>query len=261
MAIPFPGMDPYFEDHQIWTGVHARLIVYLGDHLQSQLRPRYVAAVEERVYLEGPERDVIPDIWVRQNRPGAPMVATALVEADAPLLVQIPELEIHEAYLNILDRQSGMRVVTVIEALSPSNKYAGPGHKLYRAKQREVLESTSHLVEVDLLRTGPHVLAVPEWLARGKGPYVYLVGVNRAEGLRGRFELYPRGLRQRLPRVRVPLAGGDPDAVLDLQAVLERTYAEGAYGDRIDYSRPCQPPLSPEDQAWAEERGRAARTS
>jgi hypothetical protein len=58
--------------------------------------------VEERVYLEGPERDVIPDVWVRQNRPGAPMVATAPVEADAPLLVQIPELEIHEAYLNIL---------------------------------------------------------------------------------------------------------------------------------------------------------------
>lgn len=254
-------MDPYLEDPQIWPGVHARLIVYLGDHLQTQLRPRYVAAVEERVYLEGPEREIIPDVWMRRNLPGASSGGTALVEADAPLVVQIPQLEIHEAYVNILDRQSGMRVVTVIEVVSPANKYAGPGHNLYRAKQREILESTSHLVEIDLLRLGPHVLAVPEALARGKGPYDYLVSVNRSQELRDLFELYPRGLRHRLPRVRIPLAGGDPDAVLDLQVVLERVHAEGAYGDRIDYSRPCQPPLSTEDQSWANERAQAAKAS
>lgn len=262
MAMLFPGMDPYLEDHQIWAGVHASFIVYLRDHIQPQVRPRYIATVEERVYVEGPEREVIPDVWLRRNRPeaGGPEPAgravssakAAISEADAPVLVQVPEIEVHEAYVSILDHRSGGQVVTVIEVLSPTNKYPGPGHASYRTKQKEVLSSTSHLVEVDLLRAGPHVLAVPEWLARKEGPYDYLVSVNRAGGLRDLFELYPRRLAERLPRVRIPLAAEDPDAVLDLQAVLERTYEEGAYRDRIDYSRPCRPALSPADQAWAD---------
>src|ERR1700678_1548030 len=53
----FPGMDPYLEDPQLWTGVHTSLIVYIRDFLQPLLRPRYVAAIEERVYLEGPEHE------------------------------------------------------------------------------------------------------------------------------------------------------------------------------------------------------------
>ena len=48
-------------------------------------------------------------------------------------------------------------------------------------------QSTAHLVEIDLLRTGPHVVAVPEWAARAHGPYDYLVCVNQAVGLRDRF--------------------------------------------------------------------------
>jgi hypothetical protein len=50
----FPGMDPYLEHPSLWPGVHARLIVYLGDLIQSQVKPRYVAAVEQRVFIEGP---------------------------------------------------------------------------------------------------------------------------------------------------------------------------------------------------------------
>jgi hypothetical protein len=258
MATLLPGMDPYLEDHQIWTGVHASFIVYVRNHLQPQLRPRYVAAVEERVYVEGPDREIAPDVWLRQRRSGAQGEVAVLGEADAPVMVQVPELEVHEAYVTILDRDSGQRVVTVIEVLSPSNKYGGPGHVSYREKQRQVLSSDTHLVEIDLLRAGPHVLAVPEWLARGKGPYDYLVSVNRSQGLRDHFELYPRRLAERLPRVRIPLAAGDPDAVLDLQAVLEVTYDDGAYRDRLDYSRPCRPPLPEGEQAWADERLRAA---
>lgn len=50
MGMIFPGMDPYLERPQLWTGVHSRLIVYLADQLEPLLRPRYVSAVEERVY-------------------------------------------------------------------------------------------------------------------------------------------------------------------------------------------------------------------
>lgn len=58
-------------------------------------------------------------------------------------------------------------------------------------------------------------------------------------------------LRQRLPRVRVPLAHGDPDVVLDLQAVFGRCYDEGAYARRLDYRGEPSTPLSKEyDPLW-----------
>jgi hypothetical protein len=49
MANPFPGMNPYLEDRALWNDFHARLAVYISNQLQPQLRPRYVASVEERV--------------------------------------------------------------------------------------------------------------------------------------------------------------------------------------------------------------------
>src|SRR5262249_49747299 len=161
-----------------------------------------------------------PDLWLRQNRPERKDAGVAVAEGDAPVVVRAPSLQVHEPYLEILDRDSGQRVVTVIEIVSPGNKYAGPGRSEYERQQGEVIGSKSHLVEIDLLRRGPHVLAVPEELAKAQGAYDYLISVNRARGAREEFELYPRNLRQRLPRIRVPLAEGDPDVLLDLQAVL-----------------------------------------
>ncbi|MBM3224875.1 MAG: DUF4058 family protein [Candidatus Tectomicrobia bacterium] len=139
----------------------------------------------------------------------------------------------------------------MIELVSPTNKYAGPGRESYVHKQKEVRCSTAHLVEIDLLRHGPHVLAVPVEFANQQQPYDYLVCVNRAADWRGRFQLYPRRLRDRLPRIRLPLAASGPDVVLDLQAVLVRTYEAGGYADGMDYTVPCVPSLSAEDQDWA----------
>ena len=40
---------------------------------------------------------------------------------------------------------------------------------------------------------------------------------------------------------------------LDLQAALEQVHFEGRYGRRVRYDQPCDPPLAPDDQAWAAE--------
>ena len=262
MSMIFPGMDPYLEVAELWPGFHNRLIVYLSDYLRPLLHPRYIAAVEERVFVEGPrQREFIPDVLLKQGRRPGQRGGTAVLDADEELEVQLPGLEMHESYLEILDRHSGQRVVAVLEVLSPANKYAGPGRDSYLAKQQEVLASQTHLIEIDLLRRGPHVLAVPEWIARQHASYDYLICVNRAEGLRDRFRLYPRPLRQRLPRIRVPLADGDPDVVLDVQAVLAQTYEAGSYDKRLRYDQPCVPPLPAEDQAWADEMIRAVQQS
>jgi Protein of unknown function (DUF4058) len=186
------------------------------------------------------------------NRPETPRDSGVALEADPAVEVQVAPLEVEETYVTIRDRQSGQRIVTVIELVSPTNKYASPGRVSYVAKQTEVRQSTAHLVEIDLLRTGPHVVAVPEWAARAHGPYEYLMCVNQAVGLRDRFQLYPRRLRERLPRIRLPLVVPDPDIVLDIQAVLAHTYEVEGYAERLNYAIPCVPPLSPEDQTWAD---------
>src|SRR5438309_1293272 len=72
------------------------------------------------------------------------------------------EEEIRQGYLEIRE-VSGGRVVTVIEVVSPANKAAGSRvHQTYLRKQADVLASDANLVEIDLLRRGTHVLAVPE---------------------------------------------------------------------------------------------------
>lgn len=255
MSMIFPGMDPYLENPEIFPGIHTRTVVYLADQLAPMLRPRYIASVGERVYVEGPvDRPIGPDVWIRETRraDASPTVADVVV-MDDPLVVEAPDLEVHEPYVEILDRQSEMQVVTVIELVSPSNKYSGPGRELYLTKQKELRWSRTHLVEIDLLRFGPHVLAVPEALVAGRFGYDYLVSVNRARSPRTRFEIYPRTVRQPLPRIRIPLAGDDADVPLDIRAALEQAYEAGSYRDRIDYRSACQPPLPSDDQAWADD--------
>ncbi len=264
MPIVFPGMDPYLENPAIFPGIHGPMVIYIRDQISAQIRPRYIASVGERVYVESswdkpPGHAVIPDVWIRKTTSTVgEQSARAVAEMDEPLVLEAPDLEIRQPFLEILDRESNLCVVTVIELVSPSNKYAGPGRDSYEVKQWEVLYSDRHLVEVDLLRRGPHVLAVNEALVAGRCDYDYLVSVHRAHARA--YEVYPRTVRQPLPRIRIPLAGDDPDVRLDLRTALAQAYDAGSYHQRIDYSQPCQPPLSTEDQAWADELLRAAES-
>ena len=67
MPMIFPGMDPWLEDPPLWPDVHESLVVYLRAQLQPLLRGRYVAAIEQRLYVEGPDRHVAPDVWIREQ--------------------------------------------------------------------------------------------------------------------------------------------------------------------------------------------------
>ena len=257
MNTPFPGMDPYLEHRALWPGLHNRLIVVMAN--QPQLLPRYIASIEHRVFVEGPSRETIPDMLVRKLRPSAPAPAVRL-KGDAPVVVAVEPVEVQEAYIEILDRYAGMRVVTVIELVSPSNKARGAGRRLYRAKRRETLAGERHLVEIDLLRRGRHVLSVPRWRARDVDAYDYLTCVNRWPR-RHEFELYPRRLRERLPRINVPLAAPDADVTLDVQNSLEQAYQDAGYMLMLRYDQPCEPPLEAADQQWANERWAAYRAA
>ncbi len=258
MPSPFPGMDPYLEDPARWPDVHQSLITYIRDALQPQVRPHYHARMGERVYILTPPRIMYPDVLLvqRTHREPTPVyvgerrpqVTEAEASLDTPIVLTLPPVERREPFVEIV-HSAGDEVVTVIEVLSPANKTAGKGHHLYRSKQQAILDSTTHLVEIDLLSTGLRTVVIPEEGLASLPPYRYLVSVWRAPD-RHRFEAYPISLSRRLPRLRVPLREPDPDVGLDLQAVFIQCYDNGGYAELIDYRQPPPLALSPEETAW-----------
>ncbi len=67
MPGPFPGMDPYIENVEISRSAHHWFITTASEQLQPQLNPRgYFVDVENRVWLEEPERAVYPDVILRE---------------------------------------------------------------------------------------------------------------------------------------------------------------------------------------------------
>lgn len=135
--------------------------------------------------------------------------------------------------------------ITAEELLSPANKRPGADRDQYLAKRHEVLASSAHLVEIDLLRGGqrPPVDDPPAC--------DYRVLVSRAEE-RPRVGIWPLRLTDRLPVVPIPLRAPDPDAELDLQTTLHEIYDKARYQTYIYDSQP-DPPLTPGEEAWTRE--------
>lgn len=252
MPSPFPGMDPYVE--RIWADAHIQLIPTFRTLLTPSLVPKYVTDLSSRIVVERlpDDRDdnsrvIIPDVAVTQpERTPVPAGAPPSEVTPPPLHLKTPiELPTRIVTLRIYEAEN-MKLVTVIELLSPVNKH-GSGRQEYLQKRNEVLDSSAHLVEIDLVRQGrrmPFLGEVPDT--------PYLAMVSRAYA-RPDCEAWPIRFQDPLPVLPIPLLRPDPDVPLDLGEALRRTYDDARYDLRIDYSQsPPPPPLSEEDGAWIE---------
>jgi hypothetical protein len=247
-------MDPYLEAH--WRDVHTRLIIYTSDALQGVLPASLRARVEERVLLETPQgladHPLFPDVRVVEytSRRGLETRPTSGIAVVEPLLVETHSEAATETFLEIIDRASGNRVVTVLEFLSPTNKTPGPNRDLYLRKQAEICSSDTNFVEIDLNRFGVHTLAFP--LEHLKPPVrtPYMTCVRRATRP-DKAEVYPMPLWERLPVVKIPLRPEDADVPLDLQALVEQCYRNGAYDGTLNYAVDPDPPFLGADKTWA----------
>ena len=260
MPSPFPGMNPYLEQEAVWHDFHERFCPAAAELLTAQIRPHFIARIDERVYIhelaaDGKRFIGRGDVTVAQSRPRTESASAATLEA--PARVQLPAADIERlSFLEICDRQS-LRIVTIIELLSPSNKQPGPDREQYLAKRSELLRSAVHIVELDLLRGGPRMPMedLPEC------DYYALVG--RIDE-RPRAGVWPILLRDPLPVIPIPLVVPHPDARLDLKHVLDRIYDGAGYEDYI-YGGEPRPPLNTDDANWARQwlsqRGGAGRTS
>lgn len=220
MPSPFPGMDPFLEAPTIFPGLHNRLIALLGEALQAVLPAPCFAEIGERAWVEADGRDD----------------------------------ERREPFLEIRTTgHKGERLVTTVEILSPSNKTPGKrGREFYLRKQREVLESPTFLVEIDLLRGGEHTTAVAlDGLRTDVGAFDYHVSIRRPD-IRATFMTDLIRLPDPLPEIAVPLLAGDADVAVDLQRLFDRAYDLGPYRRRVRYRESAPvPPLPEEYRDWA----------
>jgi hypothetical protein len=245
MPSPFPGMNPYLERATAWESFHPNLITAIQYHIGAQLPPDYVVRIESRMYIHEPpaERRYFGSTDFGISRPPTvPSNGTATLTAPTQVTI-LDAVDIQRVgFVTIRDRDN-FDLVAVLELLSPTNKYAGPDREQYLTKRRELLRSRAHFIEIDLFRGGPRM--PPDEIPACD----YCALVSRVEE-RPQAGVWPWHLRDALPVLPVPLRAGEPDATLNLKAVLDRAYDEGWYKNYIYRGAP-EPRLAPDDAAWA----------
>jgi len=101
MPSPFPGMNPYLEQDDVWHDFHERFIPLAATLLGGQLRPRYIVKIDEHIYVHemaAESRRWVgrADVSLGQVSPEATQEpasgsATGLVEA--PAQVRLPAID------------------------------------------------------------------------------------------------------------------------------------------------------------------------
>lgn len=238
----FPGMNPYLESPYRWPEIHTWLIVELARTLNPQLKPKYRAAVETRIYTDSVLVGIADAaVFEKPNISPKRMISVAI--ATKPERVTVPMMsEVTERYLEIRERET-QRVLTVIEVLSPANKRAGQGRKKYLEKRQNIFDSSTHLVEIDLLRKGEPMPLCEEQTA------AYQILVSRARD-RPIADRYAFNLQEPIPKFPIPLDGKDIESVIDLKELLNRISQDSGIEESIDYSVQPQPELSAADLDW-----------
>jgi hypothetical protein len=160
---------------------------------------------------------------------------------------------VRETYLEVRVSGDGEALITSLEILSPGNKLPGRGRLVYERKRHMVLDSRTHLVELDLLRGGQ-----PMAMSGNGHGWHYRILISREE-CRPKADLYPFTVRQPIPDFPLPLKPGDAELTVPLNAILHELYDRAGYDLRIDYRREAEPPLEGDDVAWADALLREAR--
>jgi hypothetical protein len=248
MKSPFPGMDPHIEARGLWADFHTKLIGEIERGLAAALPERYFVQTGERAYVvlagtNGKEESPFyPDVGVEASREPA-------AEGAAVTMRAFIDEHFRENFIEIYESDPEVRLVTSIEVLSPSNKRRGSeGWEQYLRKRNALLLGSANLVEIDLVRGGQRMPMVEPW---PNSPYYLLVGrQSRVPYCR----VWPVHFQQALPEIPVPLASPDPDVPLALQPLIEAVYERSRYARRIDYAKPLDPPLTPEQAAWLQGR-------
>ncbi len=246
MPNPFPGMNPYLEQSDYWSDFHNHLIAALALDLIPLLLPKYRVVTDKWVYKVSGDLAIAigrPDVTIQQRRTREQLTTTvATSEPQAlPIKVAVPLLEeVRQSYIEVKDAAT-KEVVTAIEILSPANK-RGDGRQKYESKRQQVLDSFTHLVEIDLLREGEPLPML------GNTTSHYRILVSRSD-TRPTADLYAFDLGDRIPSFELPVRPNDTGPIVNLQKLVNELYEQLGYDYFINYSFPPPPPWSELDVA------------
>ena len=253
MPSPFPGMDPYLEDDDLWSDVHGTLLPLIRAEIRGQLPPGYTARIDQHVWLRAED----PDDRMLLGRPDFHVGGVGSTTTAAPRMMSVCEpteyVELARLkrrrgtrYIELIYKRKN-RVVTVIELLSYSNKtYGTEDQSRYLKKRIEYLGTGTNLVEIDLLRAGDRV---PMGDRKGS-PADYYVLVSRADEF-PKAMVWGFTVRDPIPTIPVPLKPEHGSVALDLRRCLDAAYDSADYGVQIDYGSPPVPGLRQSDAEWA----------
>ncbi len=161
MPSPFPGMNPYLEQPDVWHDFHERFMPIAASCINAEVGPNYYVKIDEHIYVheaDDESRELIGmadiavthrgnQVWSKVHAPGG------LGLLEPPVKVHVKDVcDLAESFVEIRDRRS-KALVTVLELLSPSNK-SGRDRPQYVRKRQILLASSVNLVEIDLLRGG-----------------------------------------------------------------------------------------------------------
>jgi hypothetical protein len=248
-------MDPWLELPGVFPDLHSSLIYLLREAINAELPDGYLATTTQLVWVDD-ELKREPDVaaYGPEHRPDGEVSGELFAEEGMVAVAADPIAEPwDEPYLEILSGD-GDRLVTALEILSLANKRSGDnGRTSYLQKQNEFRLGNVNLVEIDLLRGGTHTTAIPLPRLRQVAPrYDYHVCVT-VVGDPTRFEVKTFTLADRMPTIVIPLDPGVAPVKVSLQPLLDRAYDTGRYSRLARYSsKHPDPPLTPEQQAWAE---------
>jgi hypothetical protein len=247
-------MDPYLEDRDLWSDVHATLIPLIREALTPALPAGYAAKIDQYVWVQEEDEDEWkrrgkPDVFVSNGHNMATGPGRSGAASEPTEQVTLPALRRRRGNRHIVLVDSRRKkVVTVIELLSPSNKEPGEDQKQYLKKRTEYFGAGTNVVEIDLLRYGDRV---PMGHPKG-APADYYILVTRAAEF-PKADLWAFTVRDPIPPVSVPLKPEHGSIPLDLRRCLDHAYDAAEYGPQIDYTQPPVPALRPVDAEWAGE--------
>ena len=211
---PFPGMNPYLENPDIWPDFHNGLISQLRDNLGPRLPGNYRIALQRRVEVEEPfgapsELNlIIPDALVTSESVAAAAAVAAPPDEAVAVRVRMPR-EVSVSWLRV-ETVPERELVTIVEVLSPTDKRPGEGRRRYIRKREAIVAGLVNLVEIDLLRGwDPMPLETPPPASD------YRVLVCRSLGSPGAW-LYPFMVQQWIPKFTLPLLSDDEESAVRL---------------------------------------------
>ena len=127
MPSPFPGMDPYIEDPEVWSDFHSDLAGEIRAQLNPHIQPAYVARLVPRVTYDIVEvartRGVRPDVAVwktLRETAGTPITSIPPAPAESSITLELP-LRLHtvEIYMTRSPTQPGWPNISPTSECSP----------------------------------------------------------------------------------------------------------------------------------------------